>query len=462
MPTVNEVLQRGWQIHQSGDVHQAESIYRHVLAHSPRNSDAFVYLGIALFDQRRFVESIESYREAIAIRNHFPIAWNNLGNSLRMTGEFDEAEMALATALQQQPDYLSALKNRGTLWVWNGEIERGLKWYDEGLKVAPDNAELHRNLGVIHLLLGNYDKGWSEYRWRWKMPGTYRPSTTIPVWQGEEINGRSILLYPEQGRGDAIQFIRVARTLKQAGATVFVQCAPELIPLFSSAPGIEMLLPIGSVVPPVDYHASLIDVVDCWYQQHRCLPTEGDAFSTGNGYLSVGNSLTESWQHWFETHCDSGQRIGINWQGNPEHHADVYRSIALSELKPLASIPNAQLISLQFGYGIEQIPQCDFRDKITVLPESIDVNNGAFVDTAAILQNLDCLVTTDTAVAHLAGAVGVKTFLMLNKVPDWRWLNEGVSTPWYPSVKLIRQRQIGNWNVVVEEICESISAMDNP
>ena len=175
MQSIDHKLQHGWQLHQAGDVEGARRCYEEALIASPSHPEALVYLGIALFDQRQFLASIDAYRQAISIRNEFPIAWNNLGNSLRMLGEIEEAECLFAEALRQRPDYLSALKNRGTLWVWSGQIERGLHWYKQGLQIDPNHAELHRNLGVIHLLLGDYDVGWPEYRWRWRMPGLRRP-----------------------------------------------------------------------------------------------------------------------------------------------------------------------------------------------------------------------------------------------------------------------------------------------
>ena len=459
MPTINEVLQQGWQLHQAGRIDEAAELYRNVLAQVPQSADALVYLGIAQFDQRKFDESVDSYREAIHIRRHFPIAWNNLGNSLRMLGEIDEAESCFAKSLQQQPGYLSALKNRGTLWVWCGEIERGLKWYEEGLKTDPDNAELHRNLGVIQLLLGNFDVGWTEYRWRWRMPGMARPDTSAPFWQGEELNGKTVLLYPEQGRGDTIQFARMSTVLHDVGARVIFQCSAEMIPLLQSIRGVEMFLPTGSVIPPIDYHLSFIDAVDVWYFSQGGLPLGID---TNDGYLRVADSQIEQWQKWLDTKSPKkdgkSKRIGINWQGNPEHHADIYRSVPLDALRPLSKLPDTQLISLQFGYGAADIDACDFSESILRLPEGIDGQGQAFMDTAAILKCLDGVVTSDTAIAHLAGALGVRADVMLGKVPDWRWGLESETTPWYSSMKLLRQSQMGDWSDVVAQVVADLSS----
>ncbi len=450
MPTINEQLQHGWRLHQAGQVEEAEALYRGVLAQVPRNADAWVFLGIAQFDRRRFADSVESYRRAISFGQHNPIAWNNLGNSLRMLGEVEQSEQCLETALRQDPGYLSAFKNRGTLWIWSGEIRRGLHWYQQGLEIDPGNAELHRNLGVIHLLLGEYDVGWPEYRWRWKMPGMYRPGVTAPVWRGENLSGKTILLYPEQGSGDAIHFVRSAAVLSQLGATVVLQCPLEFVPLFSSVPGVDRLLSDKSPIPPVDFHASLLEVVDVVYSQSGELPYAKHLFADRPGYLTVSDALVEYWRKWLAANT-SRRRVGINWQGNPNHHADVYRSVTLETLRPLAQIDGIDLINLQFGYGCEQLVDCDFSESIIRLPEHVDQTDGAFTDTAAIVKNLDWVITTDTALAHLAGAVGTNVALLLGKVPDWRWLMEGDSTPWYPSVRLVRQQELGRWDEVVEE-----------
>ncbi len=455
MASNQQVLQQGWRLHQAGEIEAAEGVYRSVLASSPRDADALVYLGIAQFDRRQFDQSVQSYREALAIRDHFPIAWNNLGNSLRMLGEVDQAEQCFEKSLHQQPDYLSALKNRGTLWVWSGEIHRGLHWYQQGLKVDPHNAELHRNLGVIHLLLGDYDVGWPEYRWRWQMPGTHRPRVDAPIWQGESLSGKKFLLYPEQGRGDAIQFVRSAAVLQAEGAEVLLQCAPDMIALFSSAPGVARLLSQASPIPPVDYHASMIEVVDVHYGQTGQLPCAPQLFAGGEGYLTVSDPLIEYWKMWLDRHT-TGKRIGINWQGNPGHHADIYRSVPLEVFRPLAAVEGIDLINLQFGFGSEQLESCDFADTILRLPDHVDATDGAFTDTAAILKNLDMVVTTDTAVAHLAGAVGTDVTMMLGRVPDWRWLTEGDSTSWYPTLKIVRQSALGRWDDVMNKVVASI------
>ena len=462
MPTVADILSQGWDIHQAGRVDDALRVYQHVIEQVPRNPEAHVYLGIALFDKRRYQESIQSYQKAIGLKEEFPIAWNNLGNSLRMIGEVDQSDACFEKAHALDPSYLSVYKNRGTLWIWSGEIERGLEWYEKGLQIAPQDAELHRNLGVIYLLLGDFQRGWPEYRWRWRMPGMRRAKCDAAPWTGQPIKGRSILLYPEQGRGDEMHFIRIATILSAAGANVAVQCDGEMIPLFTSVPGIRSLIPVGNPLPAVDYQASFLDAIDAWYSQHQQLPFGTDCFvdhGSHHGYLNVSEPLVHYWHHWMEQNGlgrDQRKRVGIAWQGNPNHHADVYRSIPLEAFRTLAEDDGLHLISLQFGFGSEQLEQVDFGSSISLLPEDTDSSGGAFTDTAAVMKNIDHVVTSDTSVAHLAGALGVKTTVLLGKVPDWRWLRQGDTTPWYPSMRLVRQSKMGNWDDVVQQAHQSL------
>jgi tetratricopeptide (TPR) repeat protein len=494
MPSVGEVLQQGWQIHQSGNVDAAMQLYRGVLHQLPDSAEAWVYLGIAQFDLRDFVGSAESYRKALALKDQFPIAWNNLGNSLRMLGEIDEAEKCFEKSLTQQPNYLSALKNRGTLWVWNGEVQRGLQWYARGLEIDPNNAELHRNLGVISLLMGDYRRGFDEFRWRWRMPGMLRPAIAsawqaagihVPVWSGEELAGRTIVIYPEQGLGDAIHFIRVAAALKASGATVVVICSDKLIPLFRTAPGIDEL--VAEVLPSAtggnemaagmamlhgqltqaNYQGSFLEILEGLFRRDGAIYFGPELFTPAqrppartSGYLSASEEAIKHWPEWLATArkdpSSTKPIIGINWQGNREHHADVYRSVQLEVYRPLVESGEFEIVNMQFGHGVEQLETVDFADTILRLPETLDQSTGQFMDTAAVLCSLDAMVTTDTAIAHLAGSLGVRTHLLLGRVPDWRWLMQGETTAWYPNTIISRQTEFGQWSAPVQRIIERL------
>ncbi len=458
---VQDVLARAWQVHQSGQPAEAEAAYRQVLARYPRHPATLVYLGIALYDQRRFAESAVAYQDALTIQPQFPIAWNNLGNSLRMLGRLDEADACFSNAISQQPGYLSPLKNRGTLWIWSGEVARGLAAYHEALRLAPEEPELHRNLGVIYLLQQRYEEGWPEYRYRWH----FLPAARVPgagaVWQGEDPAGKVFLLYPEQGIGDAIHFVRAAHTLRQAGARTILRCDPKLIPLFSSIGSIDMLIPDGLPIdsfglPRIAYQASLIDVVDRWYGRTGQLAVAYPAVvADPAAYIDVGATLVDFWRR---SLVIPGPRVGICWQGNPDFHADVYRSIPLAEFTPLTEVAGVSLVSLQHGYGSEQLQQVSFGDQVHRLPDTIDRSGGAFMDTAAIIRNLDLVITIDTSTAHLAAALGVPVWLLLGRVPDWRWLQSGATSDWYPTIRIFRQQRMGDWSSLFDQVANELRA----
>lgn len=222
-------------------------------------------------------------------------------------------------------------------------------------------------------------------------------------------------------------------------------CEPRLVPLFSSLANVENIVPLGGQFQPVDYHASLVDVTDYTWQGAHSI--------SGEPYLNVPANLIEFWRK--QLGVIPGRRIGLCWQGNPSHHADVYRSIPLQAFRSLADVPGITFISLQHGHGSEQIQQCDFGHRIVRLPPNLDAN-GAFLDTAAIMKNLDCVITIDSSAGHLAGALGVDTHLLLGKVPDWRWGLSGNRTPWYNHHRIWRQETVGDWQQPMSQLGQAL------
>ncbi|MEM9824998.1 MAG: tetratricopeptide repeat-containing glycosyltransferase family protein [Planctomycetota bacterium] len=473
-------LDAAWRRHQSGDRATAEAEYREVIRLAPGRADAHVFLGIAQFDKRDFAGSVASYDRALQIDPDQAIAWNNRGNSLRMLGQVDDAETCFARALQLRPQYLSALKNRGTLWIWAGEIERGLESYQRALELAPEDPEVHRNLGVIYLLLGKSEDGWRHYRWRWHSGELKRP--TLPGgcshWSGEDLRDQSFLLYPEQGLGDAMHFVRVTKRLCDMGAQVCLHVEPKWLPLFSSVDGYASLsADRGQMAPACRYHASMIEVVDRLIARGHDihdgaefrdgLAFDDDADSTRRAstprqaYLGVAPPLVEYWKKWLDKVAPQNaptpkRRIAITWQGNRDHHADIYRSIDLSCLAPLLARDDVHVISLQRGDAAEQVVRGGWENRVIRVPDDFDSSDGAFTDSAALVQHVDAVLSTDTSIVHLAGSVGVRTWVMLGRVPDWRWGLEGDRTPWYPSMRLLRQKTLGSWDDVVASALRKI------
>lgn len=449
MTTSQQELLRGWALQQQRRFADAEAIYRRVLAGEPQNAAAWCYLGIALHDQRRFEESIATYRRALELQPDFPVALNNLGNSLRYVNEIEEADRCFARAIELKPDYLNAYKNRGTLHLWNGEIERGLQWYERALEINPNEAELHRNLGVIYLLQGRFQEGWAEYRWRWRVGDLHRPQLKAPVWDGSDVRDKVFLLSVEQGLGDTLNFIRFARLLRERGARTIVHCQPALVALLQQSPELGPMYPNSLPLEMrIDTHCSLLDVADILGVDDQSVPT----------YPSYVRPSPQLQQYWASRlpRAAGTFRVGIAWQGNPDHQADHFRSVPLSQFEPLAEIPNVELISLQSGFGVEQLSRWRGARPVQTLGDDVDKTSGAFMDTAAIMRQLDLVITSDTSIAHLAGALGVPTWIALNYIPDWRWLLGRSDSPWYPSVRLFRQPSVGDWPSVFREMDEAL------
>lgn len=451
MTSIADDLARGWKIHQAGDFAGAESIYLDVLRRDPNHANAWCYLGIVLHDRQRFMESVDAYRRAVALLPDFPIAWNNMGNSLRMLRRIREAIACYEHAARLKPDYFNAFRNKGTALLWEGFIPDALESYRQALQLAPNDAESHKNIGVIQLLRGNFAEGWTEYEWRIKAVDRLLPPMTAPRWQGEPLDGRTLLLVGEQGIGDSLQFARYAALLKQRYACrVAMSVLRPAIPLLKRVAGIDELAAIGDPVPAADYWLPLMSIAGALGQ------VSPDQFPNAVPYLSVDEERIARWRETLSAY--PGVKIGIGWAGSPNFAADRYRSLSLPELlAPFARFRNIQFISLQKGEGAKQLSLIEGLGPVVDFGERLDAD-APFLDTAAIMKNVDLVLTSDTSIAHLAGGLGVPLWLLLGKVPDWRWLLDRDDSPWYPTAKLFRQTAVGDWGPVFTQVADAVAA----
>jgi FkbM family methyltransferase len=448
MPTTAETLSQGWKIHQAGKVREAEQIYQQALAAEPMNASAWCYLGIAFHDQERYDEAVAAYQRALKLKPHFPIALNNLGNSFRLMRRLPEAVTAFDQALAQQPDYLIAFKNKSTTLCWEGQVEAALKNYELAVQYGPDDADIHKHLGILRLLLGDFAGGWPEYEWRWKTGEISLPKLTRPWWDGSSLAGKTILLTPEQGLGDTIQFIRYAPWLKQRyGCQILFHSPKALRTLLSTCAGIDQWVEDPANLPPYDCFAPLLHVPSVLGHTSSDFPAEVP-------YLSAEEPRMEEWRKKLAEY--RGVKVGIVWRGSPTHQADVMRSIPLVEFAPLGRLKGVHFFSLQKLPAAEDLNMLAGRLEVVDLGRALDEGTGAFVETAAVLKNLDLLITCDTAIAHVAGALGVPVWVALCNVPDWRWLTTGERSAWYPTMRLFRQQAPGDWASVVEQIAAAL------
>jgi tetratricopeptide (TPR) repeat protein len=425
---------------------ESEASYRAALAVRPNYVKALVNLGSVLNELRRRDEAVETLRSAISIEPRHARAHLNLGGVLRDWGRFDEAIVELETAAALDPNSAEAQNNLGTAYQTRAEFDRAWACYQRALALDPTLPDTHFSHATHLLRRGELQAGFEEYEWRWKCKSFSSRGFAQPRWDGGTLEGKTVLLYAEQGLGDTLQFVRFAQNAKQRGGKVIVECHAPLLKLLAGTPGIDQLIAFNTPLPEFDVHSPLMSLPGV-------LRLAEDELWWGP-YLAVDPQRAEKWRQ--QLAAIHGFRVGLCWQGNPQHLFDMQRSIPLAKLAPLAAIPGVQLISLQKEIGSEQIAGCSF--PVHQLGESLDAD-GAFLDTAAVLQQLDLVIAVDTAVAHLAGALGVRVWIPLSAHGDWRWMSERRDSPWYPSARLFRQRQLDAWDDVVAELAAELAVL---
>lgn len=434
----------GVALSDKGMLREAVAVYRLALHRKPQSADTHNNLGVVFAQQGKRPEAAVCYRRALELRPSYAEAKNNLGNVLRHQGKLEDAEACLREALRLKPEYAEAYNNLAIILVKQERVDEAIENYRQALRLKPDYPEARKNLGLALLGKGEFAAGWPEYEFRWNTREMPPRKFTQPRWEGEPLHGKTILLYAEQGLGDTIQFIRYAARVAALGGTVMVECQKALVGLFGGCPGIERIVPQGEALPAFDNHAALMSVP-------RVLGTVVENIPAEIPYLAGDPERIRKWSE--ELKGLTGFKIGIAWQGSRGFQDDHLRSTRVQRFEPLARVPGTRLISLQKEYGAEQLR--DVRGW-----NVMDVGNrlNDFLDTAALMKHLDLVITVDTAVAHLAGALGVPVWLALPTASDWRWLQGREDTPWYPTMRLFRQRKQGGWAEVFERMARELES----
>jgi tetratricopeptide (TPR) repeat protein len=409
-------------------------------------AESYQRIGYAFWQLGQWQLAADNYHHAIRLQPTWAEAHYDRGIALEQLGAFQDAMTCYRRALQIKPSYAPAHIALGA--VLQGQDEEAIAHFRNAIQFDPDNPVAHMNLGMLLLRAGQFEDGWLHYEWRLKThfePFKRLPMSTQPRWDGRPLQGRSILLYPEQGLGDTLQFIRYAAVVQDNGGKVLFECPALLHSLLRNCPGIDVLSANRSELPPFDVHAPLLSLPRLFGTNLANIPAHVP-------YLFAGDDLVRQWRERLSKH--SGFKIGISWRGSPTHPADRQRSFHLSQFAPLAEIPGLALISLQKGPGTEQLAEVPFA--VQDLGPDFDESAGAFMDSAAVMKNLDLVITSDTAIAHLAGALGVSVWVALPLVPDWRWLLDREDSPWYPTMRLFRQKKVGEWGAVFRHIEEAL------
>jgi len=460
------LIELGLAIWRQGRAAEAEPFYRRAQQINPNDSRILTNLGLAIYDQNRVEEAAEYYERALEIEPDAFDALVNLGLVRSDQGRFDEAKELLDAAHKLDPNSAPIFQNYGINLGRQGRWHEAIKQYERGLRLEPDFARLHMNLAYALLCLGDFRRGWQEHEWRLKWRDYPGCKVNRPYWNGEELQGRTILLHSEQGFGDTLQFIRFAPLVKARGGTVLLCCQTRVLRLVARCMGIDLAFEGSSAIPGCHVHASLLSLPAILGTTLATLPNRVP-------YLATDPVLVDHWRGELaravqmdgRTRAETPNRpgngpparlflIGIVWQGSRVHRQDRWRSIPLAEFAPLADLPGVRLISLQTDEGLDQIAPLFGRLPVIELSGR---KGQDFTETAAIMSQLDLVIAPDTAVAHLAGGLGVPVWVPLSSYGDWRWLAGREDSPWYPTMRLFTQTTLGNWAGVFRRMTDALN-----
>jgi tetratricopeptide (TPR) repeat protein len=535
----------GIALWEKGEFDKAIDAYRQALRIKPDFDSAYNNLGNALKRMGRVEEAIDAYRKALSLNANYPDAQTNLGVSLLEKGFVDEAIAAHSQAIQLEPQraqfrynlgvalaaarrfddaidaYRHAIRldpnsaeahyNLGHIFGHRGELDTAVESYERAIQLKPQWPEPHYNLALTLLLQENFERGWTEYEWRWGAKDF--PSRLVqrgrPQWDGSNLEGKTILLHAEQGLGDTVQFIRYAPLVAKRGGRVMVECAPDLARLIASVEGVAEVV-TKYPPPPFDVHCPLLslpgifatrvdsipadvpyvraepDDVKAWakqltrgtggppvslQQEHGRAAHATPAVKSALSDSSVGRALPaiEPFGGQCPPYTERSAsvrgadptsmarrrdplRIGLAWAGQPSHKNDRNRSMSLSQLGPLAHSTNATFYSLQKGSAAAEAARPPAR--MNLVDWTAEIRDLA--DTAALMSHMDLIITVDTVVAHLAGALGKPVWVMLPNNPDWRWMRNREDSPWYPTMRLFRQNAAGDKAEVIARMAQSL------
>ncbi|NGZ85882.1 tetratricopeptide repeat protein [Duganella aceris] len=431
-----------------GDDAGAEACYLRALALEPLHGPARANLGYLKERQGALAEAEFHYLQAIALMPDHAQLYQNLGVLLWREKRFADAEPAMRAAVELAPESASAWSQLGMLLVCTHREADGEACYREALALDPQHARARFNLSYLLLRQARFAEGWRMLDARWDFDQVPQ-AVDCPLWEGQSLDGRSVVVMQEAGNGDTIHFFRYAALLKERGAArVAVVCHPSLVRLFVTLPGVDEVYALGAPMPAEGW--------DFWTRAMR-LPglfgTQMDGIPAAVPYLSARPELVRQWGGRLP---QRGLRVGLAWKGNPNFENDADRSLpSVMTLAPLATVP-AHFVSLQKGAGEEEALQPPAGMSLHAIGPLL----GDFADTAAVMANLDLVISVDTAVAHLAGALGKPCWLLLPDYRcDWRWMTERDDSPWYPSMRLFRQRPGGGWAPVITEVAAALAQL---
>ncbi|HEX2972724.1 MAG TPA: tetratricopeptide repeat-containing glycosyltransferase family protein [Tepidisphaeraceae bacterium] len=467
---------------QAGRLREAEPIYRHIIRDYPDHPEALHYLGVIGLQCGFLDNAIQLMSRSIALTPGIAHYHRNLAEALRRAGRLDEAEAGFKTALELQPGFPETYHSLALVYEKADRIDEAIACYRQAIALKPTLAESHCNLGVLlerrggydealqlftraielrpnyalaHLsrglaLLrqGNFEAGWREYPWRWQLRefATQRPDPTRPLWDGSDLAGRTLLVRAEQGLGDTLQFSRYVPLLAPRGGQVVFQVQPPLQSLLGRLPGVTQVVASDDPLPPYDLQIPLMDLP-------RLFGTTLTTIPNTVSYLTPAADRLQAWQN--RLAADSTFKVGLVWAGGSLYPGDKKRSISLASFAPLAAVSGITFYSLQKGGPAAQAATPPAGMHLVDL--TADLTD--FGETAALASCLDLIITVDTAVAHLAGALAKPVWTLVPFIPDFRWFLNRDDTPWYPTMRLFRQPALDDWLSPINRLAAELHAL---
>ncbi|MBW8016760.1 MAG: tetratricopeptide repeat protein [Planctomycetes bacterium] len=436
----------GYCRQQLGHLRDAAVLFQKAAELKPDYAEAYNHLGVLLTDQSNYIEAVNAFQKAIYIDPEYAELYNNMAIAKKGLCAFDEAIENYRKASEMDPAFYQAFNNLANSLRDKGRCAEAIENYTRAIEINPNYADAYWNRSLAMLLSDDLAEGFSQYQWR-REPSlgivTYPHTYDKPRWDGRPINGKTLLIHYEQGFGDNIQFIRYLPKLKELGATVLFEARKPMLDLLKDFPGIDRLVeakPQSGVTEDFDFYAALMDLPAIFQTTLETIPASIP-------YLFADKDKSEKWK---DIIGEAGYKVGIVWAGKPTHGNDANRSCKLNNFAPISKIDGVKLFSLQKGDAAKQIAQF-----------GIEIENVAdylenFADTAAAIENLDLVISVDTAVLHLAAAMGKPTWALIQFSPDWRWLLNRSDSPWYPTLKLFRQKKYADWKEVFKEVTQEL------
>jgi tetratricopeptide (TPR) repeat protein len=428
--------------HLSAQRRFAEAIphYHSAITANPDVAENFCNLAIAQRSITDFAGALISSQRACELKPGLPAAWNIQGAICNDLGRTEAALIAFQRAIDLDPNYADAINNMGSTLHQAGRVQDAAPLFARAVKLEPYSIQFHQNLGNNCLIRGEFETGWKQFEWRRYKPTNPGSRAFLqPAWDGSSLAGKRIMLFAEQGFGDTIQFIRYVPTVAAFGGQVIVECQPALMSLVRRVAGVSEVISQHMPWPTCEVQSALLSLP-------MLFGTELDSIADAVPYINADPVKAEAWVPRLKELRE--KRIGLAWAGSPTHENDLKRSLPSAVLTPLGDVPGVSYISLQKQQ--RDIPPKEL-NLVDFTRELFD-----FDDTAALISRLDLVITADTAVAHLAGALGKPVWILLPFCPDWRWMTEREDSPWYPTARLFRQAVPGDWAGVIRQVCNAL------